>query len=77
LTVATNSETSIRDVASTMKAYLITTGTVFALIVLSHVVRFITEGGALREPGLWLLTVLAAALSFWAWSLLRLASTKR
>jgi hypothetical protein len=60
-----------------MKAYLITTGTVFALIVLSHVLRFITEGGALREPLLWLLTLVAAGLSFWAWSLLRLASTKR
>jgi hypothetical protein len=60
-----------------MKAYLITTGTVFALIVLSHVVRFITEGGAFREPGLWLLTVLAAGLSYWAWSLLRLSSVKR
>jgi hypothetical protein len=60
-----------------MKAYLITTGTVFALIVLSHVLRFITEGGAVREPLLWLLTLLAAGLSFWAWSLLRLASTQR
>jgi hypothetical protein len=60
-----------------VKAYLITTGTVFALIVAGHVLRFITEGGALREPGLWLLTVLAAGLSFWAWSLLRLSSVKR
>ena len=60
-----------------MKAYLITTGSVFALIVVSHVLRFITEGGALREPSLWLLTVLPAGLSFWAWSLLRLSSVKR
>jgi hypothetical protein len=60
-----------------MKAYLITTGTVFALIVLSHVLRFITEGGALREPLLWLLTLVAAGLSFWAWSLLRRSSVKR
>lgn len=60
-----------------MKAYLITTGTVFALIVVSHILRFITEGGALREPFLWVLTLIAAALSFWAFSLLRLPSTKR
>ncbi|HTH64581.1 MAG TPA: hypothetical protein VL563_07840 [Gemmatimonadales bacterium] len=60
-----------------MKAYLITTGTVFALIVASHVLRFITEGGALREPTLWVLTFLAAGLSIWAFRLLRLSSAKR
>lgn len=60
-----------------MKAYLITTGTVFALIVVSHVLRFITEGGALREPVLWILTVLAAALAVWAFRLLQLSSAKR
>jgi len=60
-----------------VKAYLITTGTVFALIVVSHIVRFATEGGALREPWLWLLTLLAAGLSFWAFSLLRLSGAKR
>ena len=59
-----------------MKAYLITTGTVFALIVASHVLRFITEGGALHEPWLWVLTVLPAGLSFWAFSLLRQSSVK-
>lgn len=60
-----------------MKAYLITTGTVFALIVVSHMLRFITEGGALREPVLWALTILPAALSFWAFRLLRLSSAKQ
>ena len=60
-----------------MRAYLITTGSVFALIVLSHILRFITEGGALHEPVLWLLTLLAGGLSFWAFSLLRLSSVKR
>ena len=65
------------DSFRTMKAYLITTGTVFALIVVSHVLRFITEGGALREPELWVLTFLAAGLSFWAFRLLRLSSVKR
>jgi len=60
-----------------MKAYLITTGSVFALIVVSHILRFLTEGGALHEPWLWLLTLLAAGLSFWAFSLLRLSGEKR
>lgn len=60
-----------------MKAYLITTGTVFALIVALHALRFITEGGAVREPMLWVLTVLPAGLSFWAFRLLRLSSTQQ
>lgn len=60
-----------------MKAYLITTGSVFALIVLSHILRFITEGGAVHEPELWVLTVLAAGLSVWAFSLLRQSSVKQ
>ena len=60
-----------------MKAYLITTGTVFALIVASHVLRFISEGGALREPLLWFLTIVPAGLSIWAFGLLRLSSAKR
>ncbi len=60
-----------------MKAYLITTGSVFALIVVSHILRFINEGGATREPLLWLLTVLAAGLSIWAFRLLRLSRAQR
>jgi hypothetical protein len=54
-----------------MKAYLITTGTVFALITLAHLWRISVEGSRLaREPFFALLTVLAAALSVWAWWLL-------
>ena len=60
-----------------MKAYLITTGSLFALLVASHVLRFITEGGALREPMLWVVTILAAGLSFWAFRLLLLSSAKQ
>lgn len=60
-----------------MRAYLITTGSVFALIVVAHIARFVTEAGALREPWLWLLTLLSAGLSFWAFSLLRRAGAKR
>jgi len=54
-----------------MKAYLITTGTVFALITLAHFWRMGVEGPRLtQEPIFALLTVLAAALSAWAWWLL-------
>jgi hypothetical protein len=54
-----------------VKAYLITTGTVFAMIVAAHVARVFAEGARLvREPVFFGLTVLAAGLSFWAWWLL-------
>ena len=53
-----------------MKAYLITTGGVFALLAIMHVWRAIVEPGA-REPLFILLTVLAAAFAAWAFSLLR------
>jgi len=54
-----------------MKAYLITTGTVFGLIVLAHIWRIFEEGAHLaKEPAFVLLTVAAGALSVWAWRLL-------
>ena len=58
-----------------MKAYLITTGTVFGLIVLAHIWRVLAEGPHLAtDPVLVLLTIAAAALSFWAWRLLSRAA---
>jgi hypothetical protein len=54
-----------------MKAYLITTGVVFGLITLAHIVRMAMEGAhLLKEPLFVLLTLLAAGLSIWAWRLL-------
>jgi len=54
-----------------MKAYLITTGTVFGLIVLAHIWRVFEEGSHLAtDPVFVILTIAAAALSFWAWRLL-------
>jgi hypothetical protein len=59
-----------------MKAYLITTGSVFALVTLAHVWRAISESTALaRDPWFILLTAGTAGLSVWAWRLLR-ASTR-
>jgi len=55
-----------------MRAYLVTTGSVFGLIVVAHVLRVVDEGPHLMtNPGWVLLTVAAAALSLWAWRLLR------
>jgi hypothetical protein len=55
-----------------MKLYIITTGVVFALIALAHLMRFFAEGRHLfTEPLFLILTVLAAGLSIWAWWLLR------
>lgn len=58
-----------------MKAYLLTTGTVFALITGAHIWRVIAESSRLaRDPWFVVITVLTAGLSAWAWRLLRLSS---
>lgn len=54
-----------------MKAYLITTGVIFGLITVAHILRMATEGAHLKEPVYILLTLLSAALSIWAVQLLR------
>jgi hypothetical protein len=57
-----------------MKAYLITTGSLFALLTVLHVWRIIEEGPHLATNPWWvLITIAAAALAVWAWRLLRLA----
>jgi hypothetical protein len=54
-----------------MKAYVMTTGTVFGLLTLAHVWRAIVEGPHLAtDPFFIVITVAAAALCFWAWRLL-------
>jgi hypothetical protein len=55
-----------------VKAYVITTGTVFGLIVVAHIWRAIEEGPDLvKNPAYILLTVAAASLSLWAWRVLK------
>ena len=55
-----------------MKAYLITTGTVFGLITVAHIVRIFAEHSHVAtDPVYQLLTVLAAGLCAWAFVLLR------
>jgi hypothetical protein len=54
-----------------MKAYVITTGTVFGLIFVAHIWRVIAEGSRLAtEPGFALLTAFVAALCGWSMRLL-------
>ena len=61
-----------------MKAYLIVTGVVFAMITAAHVWRVAAEGAALaRNPLFLLLTAIAAGLSIWAWGLLWRAARSR
>ena len=56
-----------------MKAYIMTTGAVFGLIVVAHIWRVAEEGLALAKDPLYIvLTLAAAGLCFWAWRLLRL-----
>ena len=54
-----------------MKAYLIVTGVLFALVALAHVLRIAAENPALAlDPVFAGLTLLAAALAVWAFRLL-------
>jgi len=60
-----------------MKTYLLTTGSLFAFLALAHLWRTAAEWQrlttdplfAVEDPGIGLI---AAALTFWAWRLLRL-----
>jgi hypothetical protein len=55
-----------------MKAYVITTGTVFGLIVMAHIWRVIAEGPELvKDPAYILTTAAAVGLCVWAWRVLK------
>lgn len=55
-----------------MKAYVITTGALFALIVIAHAVRVAVEGVHLIAQPVFLLTTLASlAVCGWAFVLLK------
>ena len=55
-----------------MKAYVMTTGVVFALLTLAHLLRIMVEWPhVVREPLFLLITVAAGALCFWAWRVFR------
>jgi hypothetical protein len=55
-----------------MRAYVITTGIVFCLILFAHIARVIAEGpGLLKDPFFILASLVAMALTLWAWRVLR------
>jgi hypothetical protein len=55
-----------------MKAYVVTTGTLFAALVVAHVWRVVEEGpGPAKDPFFIVITIAAAGLSVWAWGVLR------
>lgn len=55
-----------------MKAYVITTGVIFGLITVAHLLRIVMENPHLAtEPVYILLTVASAALCIWAWRIVR------
>ena len=57
-----------------MKTYVMTTGAIFGLLTLAHLLRIIAEGTHLaRSPWYVLITVAAGAMCLWAWRLLRLS----
>ena len=56
-----------------MKAYLITTGTLFALLALAHVWRVILERHLARDPWFILTTLISVSMCVWAWRLFRAA----
>ena len=51
-----------------MKAYVTTTGTIFALVTLAHIWRMVEERQLAKTPWYIAITAAAAALSVWAWS---------
>ena len=58
-----------------MKAYLITTGTVFGLITLAHIWHVVADVAHLRDPVFLTFTFLALGLCLWAFLLLRRVSS--
>ena len=54
-----------------MKAYVMTTGVIFALITIAHILRIVAEPRAATEPFFILLTILSAALCAWGFLVLR------
>jgi hypothetical protein len=55
-----------------VKAYVITTGAVFGLLTIAHLLRMVLEKPDLAsEPFYLAITAASAALSIWAWVVLR------
>jgi uncharacterized membrane protein YqjE len=58
-----------------MKAYVITTGALFGLLTIAHIVRIVAENPRLAtDPFYILITTLTAVLCVWAFYLVRRSS---
>ena len=61
-----------------MRAYVITTGAVFGLLTMAHVLRMVMEKPDLASDPFYLaITAASAALGIWAWIVLRRAKEGR
>jgi hypothetical protein len=56
-----------------MKAYVMTTGALFGLLTVAHLLRMIEERRFLTDPWYILITAATAALCVWSWYVLRLS----
>lgn len=54
-----------------MKAYVITTGVIFALITAAHIWRGVVEKNVITQPSFVVLTAVSAALFAWSTVVLR------
>jgi hypothetical protein len=58
-----------------MRAYVVTTGVLFALLALVHLWRMLEERASLAtDPWFLIITLIAAGLSLWAWRVLRVSA---
>ena len=55
-----------------MKAYVLTSGGIFGLIVAAHALRLMAEGShVIRDPAFILFTAMAAVMCAWAFRVVR------
>jgi hypothetical protein len=59
-----------------VRAFLATAGSCFGLVVVAHIARVFVEPHMAGDPWFWLITVIAAGLSAWAWRLFWIARTQ-
>lgn len=54
-----------------MTRYVVTTGILFGLLTVAHLLRMTQERDLATDPMFLLLTAVSAALGIWAWRLVR------
>jgi hypothetical protein len=55
-----------------MKAYVVTSGVIFGLLTIAHLLRIAFENRQLAtDPGFILITLASATMCMWAWGVLR------